>query len=49
MTFYTDINVGIKKAGSMNYLIYDEVKLQITGDFSIDNEVITGTLKSFDF
>ena len=33
----------------MNYLIYDEVKLQITGDFSIDNEVISGTLKSFEF
>ena len=33
----------------MNYLIYDEVKLQISGDFEINNEVITGTLKTFEF
>ena len=41
--------MGLKKEGSMNYLIYDEIQFMATGDFSVDNEVVTGALKTLKF
>ena len=49
ITFYTDIDVGLKLLGSMNYLIYDEVTFKMAGDFNIDEEVIRGNLNSLEF
>ena len=49
ITFYTDIDVGLKLLGSMNYLIYDEVTFKMAGNFNIDEEVIRGNLNSLEF
>ena len=49
ITLYTDIEIGLKLKGSMNYLIYDEIQFKMNGDFSIDQETIIGNVKNLKF
>lgn len=40
-------NIGIKKKDDMNYIIYDEIDLEVELDFRIQNEAVVGFVKSF--
>ena len=42
--FQFEFDFGIKLAGDMNYLIYDELHLQTAGDVVFDQEVLFGEL-----
>lgn len=42
--FQFEFDFGIKLAGDMNYLIYDELHLKLEGDVVFDQEVLFGEL-----
>jgi hypothetical protein len=46
MGFQADFDFGIKLAGDMNFLLYDELHLKTMGDFTFDEEMLFGELSS---
>jgi len=42
--FEFEFDFGIKLAGDMNFLIYDELKFRLEGDLIFDQEVLFGEL-----
>jgi hypothetical protein len=44
--FEFEFDFGIKLAGDMNFLIYDEMKLRFEGDLVFDQEVLFGELST---
>ena len=38
--FHTDVLYGIKKSGEINYLVYDEMRLQTEFDLEISEETL---------
>jgi len=46
VTFTFEFDFGLKMAGDMNFLIYDELKMTIAGDLLIDQEILLGELST---
>lgn len=46
VTIEFEFDFGIKFAGDMNFLIYDELKMTIAGDILFDQEVLIGELST---
>ena len=45
MYFNVTLKFGIKLAGYMNYVFYDELDIFAEGDMSIDQEVLIGSIE----
>jgi len=45
MYFNVTLKFGIKLAGDMNYVFYDELDIFAEGDMSIDQEVLIGSIE----
>ena len=46
MFFTTTLKMGVKLAGDLNYIIYDEIDVYMEGDMSVDQEVLIGNVQS---
>jgi len=40
------LKFGVKIAGDMNYVFYDEIDIYVEGDMSIDQEVFIGSIET---
>jgi len=46
MTGFVTLKLGVKLAGNHNYIVYDEIDIDFSGDISIEQEVLIGAVET---